>query len=1025
LKEFKMPATGRAVLYRNTGVALLRSAVAPVSEVPAWWPHPADARACRAWLDEMWSASDFAAAVGLASSGLAGQVAAIRAGRLTLEKDVRRATLATARYVLRATGRPTPFGLFAGVAPVTVADDAGVRWGVAHRPVVRADTQWLSDLIARLEAVPELLERLEVVATNLAVVLGRWLEAPHGPDRVRVSMTGALGAVRDGAGSPVRFGVLADKLAVGFGADELAARAMLTELVRQRVLNSCLRAPFTVVDPLGYLVDQLRAVGADGVPDAAPLLAELVSVRAEISQHNHRVGAGQEARKLLAARMRRMSMAARQPLAADLRLDCDVQIPARVVREVERAAGVLLRLTREPNGMPVWRAYHRAFVERYGVGTLAPLADVVHPDTGLGYPATYPGSVFPAPAELPLERDQRLLARAWRVLRGCRGELVLTDDDVDALAEEAVKDARIVPPHVEVATRVEAVSLDALTAGDFMVRVNPARAGGVLTSRFTPTASGSGLEQVYRALPATTESALPVQLSFGPAYPHAENISRVPVYLPHVLSLGEHRPVQEGVSVISVEDVAVTATADRLFLVSLSQPRVIEPQVFHALALDKQAPPLARFLAHLTRGLIPSWTAFDWGPHAEALPYLPQVRYGRAILAPERWRLTTDDLPGGAADPQWRDALNTWRGGWGCPTLVELRDDDRTLRLELEVPLHAAILRAHLDRRGTAILNRPTDPAELGWIGGHAHEIVLPLASTRRPVAPPPLAALPVVTNTGSAQMPAAPGTRWLFARLHTHPDRHAEIISHRLPILAAELDGAPLWFMRYRTSEQSDHLRIRVRVTTPEEYGRHMATVGAWARRLHRDGLAGRLVLDTYTPEVGRYGSGAALHAAEAVFVADSRLVTLALRHLPALRVDLTTLAVANMVGITAEFLGPDEAMTWLVDRPAPAGSTPERTTARTAVDLAVCLTEPGAVSQLQGWPDELAGAWQARAAALATYRSTLPADAQVDMVMESLLHMHHNRLYGIDPDHEATCRRLARHAALSWRARTMGTSR
>jgi thiopeptide-type bacteriocin biosynthesis protein len=184
-------------------------------------------------------------------------------------------------------------------------------------------------------------------------------------------------------------------------------------------------------------------------------------------------------------------------------------------------------------------------------------------------------------------------------------------------------------------------------------------------------------------------------------------------------------------------------------------------------------------------------------------------------------------------------------------------------------------------------------------------------------------------------------------------------------------------------------------------------------------------MVLDTYVPEVGRYGTGAALEAAEAVFIADSHLVALALRHLPALRVDPTTLTVANMVAITTGFLGPEDAMTWLVNRPAPAGATPERTTARHAVDLAVCLTEPGAVSQLRAWPDELAEAWQARAAALATYRAALPADAQVDMVVESLLHMHHNRLYGIDRDHEATCRRLARHAALSWSARTTGASR
>ncbi len=49
------------------------------------------------------------------------------------------------------------------------------------------------------------------------------------------------------------------------------------------------------------------------------------------------------------------------------------------------------------------------------------------------------------------------------------------------------------------------------------------------------------------------------------------------------------------------------------------------PQVFHALALDKQPPPLARFLANLPRAFSAMWTVLDWGPHADRPPYLPRV----------------------------------------------------------------------------------------------------------------------------------------------------------------------------------------------------------------------------------------------------------------------------------------------------------------------------------------------------------------------------------------------------------------
>jgi thiopeptide-type bacteriocin biosynthesis protein len=1018
-----MRTAGTTPLYRHTGVALLRSAVSPLTDAPDRWPDPSDTQACRSWLDQMWSRPDLAGAIRQASSTLAGRVDAIRAGRTADAKQIRRATVATARYLLRATGRPTPFGLFAGVAPVALGRTAQVRWGAAHRPVLRADTQWLADVVDRLESCPELLERLDVAFNNLAIGRGGRLEVPHGPNRVRIRYTSAVCAVQNGAASPVRFSALADKLAESFaGVDRSVVRDMLTELVRHGFLITCLRAPLTTTDPLAHLTDQLARAGAGSLPSVAPLLRDLETVQAEMNRQNHeRAGRGQgHARGTLTRRMREISMAGRTPLAVDLLLDCTVHLPDNVAHEIQRAASALLRLSRQPAGLPAWRAYHAAFCDRYGIGTLVPLTEVLDPDAGLGYPAGYPGSILPAPADVPSERDERLLALAWQAIMDGSREIVLSEEAIRALVGDERLDDRYIPPHVELATRIHAASAHALDRGEYTLTVAPARAGGVLTSRFTPTTTGSGLEEVYRALPVITEGALPVQMSFPPAYPHAENICRVPAYLPHVLSLGEHRSTGDEVATIPVGDLAITATSERLHLVSKSRHRVVEPQVFHALALDKQAPPLARFLAHLARAFTAAWTVIDWGLYADCLPYLPRIRYGRTVLAPARWRLSTDDLPRGEPSHHaWRQAFDRWRGRWGCPHTVDLRDDDRTLRLTLDEPVHAAILHAHLMRQGHAIL---TDvAAEFGWFESHAHEIVLPLVATRSD-APSPLAgSLPMVTNSGHGQLPGEAGATWLYAKIHAHPERHDELIAEHLPALCAAIGAdTAYWFVRYRSPHETDHLRLRLRISEPGQYGAYAAAVGGWARRLRREGVAGWLVFDSYLPEVGRYGHGAAMDAAEAVFVADSRAVAAGLRHLPAAVIHPTALAAVSMMDIVSGFLGPDRAMAWLAARPAPAATAVDRAVA----DQAVRLAQPGAL-RYRPWPEEVAEAWQARAMALAAYRNHLPAHADIDTVADSLLHMHHNRAIGIDPDGERTCRRLARQAALAWRARQGGTHR
>ena len=961
--------TKLARLYRHTGAALLRAAAVPLSTSSLSWPDLTDPTASRAWLARVWDDPRLAEAVGQASPSLEKTVAVLRTGNPVRDKQVRSASLSTVRYLLRSIGRPTPFGLFAGVAPVKLGPTAKVAWGHNHRAAARVNTEWLIDIIEQAESCPELLDRLFVVLSDLAHRRGRRLEVPRGPNRVTLNYTRVVAVLCDRATTPIRFAALVDMLAEEFAVDRDRVRSTLTELVKNGCLITNLRAPFTVTDPLAHVVDQLREAGADTVAHTAPLLRALEEIQNELQHHNHPATTPQDqkhSRALVTSAMRELSRAGRMPLALDLLLDCQVRLPRQVAHEMERAASALLRLTRQPTGEKAWHDYHAAFVERYGTGTLVPLTDVLNPDSGLGYPAGYRGSVFPLPGDGSTTRDERLLSMAWQAVATDSREIVLTDADIDALSNGDCDPHRI-PPHVELSARIHAADTEALNRGDFLITVAPARSAGTLTSRFTPIATGSGLAEVYRALPCSIRGALRVQMSFGPLYAHAENVCRVPAYLDHLLPLGQYPSSSAEQTLITVDDLAITATSDRLYLVSLTHRRVVEPQVFHALALDKQAPLLARFLAHLPRAGLASWYQFDWGPHA-TLPFLPQVRYRRTILSPAQWRLTKADLPPRGGD--WETALDQWRQRWNCPNVVELREADRTLRLTLQEPAHVALLHAHLSRHGQAILYQATPLKEYGWINGHAHEIALPLAAVS-PEAPNPLCGpLPTVTNT-HGQLSGAAEAIWLSTKLFTHPERMTEIVTEQLPALLAELNSPPCWWLRYRSSRETDHLRIRIR-TSPDRYGRQVRKVAEWAQQLRRTGVAGALSFDTYSPEIGRYGAGPALNAAEEVFVADAELVAALLRQQATSPVDPTASVVANMVAIVTGFYGdPTAAMNWLAQRPTPTAPAIDRRVADEAIRIS---TETSARS-LWGRSHELDALWQRRADTFKAYRRALPA--------------------------------------------------
>lgn len=118
-------------MYQYVDAALVRAPAWDVGRFGLSWPDltgpDATAASWRGWLERTWQVPELASAVEAASPDLARQVARICAGDGVPEAEVRRAVLPVVRYLLRGTGRATPFGLLAGVAPACVGSCAGRR----------------------------------------------------------------------------------------------------------------------------------------------------------------------------------------------------------------------------------------------------------------------------------------------------------------------------------------------------------------------------------------------------------------------------------------------------------------------------------------------------------------------------------------------------------------------------------------------------------------------------------------------------------------------------------------------------------------------------------------------------------------------------------------------------------------------------------------------------------------------------------------------------------------------------------
>jgi thiopeptide-type bacteriocin biosynthesis protein len=176
--------------------------------------------------------------------------------------------------------------------------------------------------------------------------------------------------------------------------------------------------------------------------------------------------------------------------------------------------------------------------------------------------------------------------------------------------------------------------------------------------------------------------------------------------------------------------------------------------------------------------------------------------------------------------------------------------------------------------------------------------------------------------------------------------------------------------------------------------------------------------VLDTYYPEVGRYGTGAAVQAAEAVFAADSA-VAIAQLTTASDTVHPYAVIAASFTDLATAFTGSlRSGLNWLIDH---VNHHPTPALAREIHGQAMLLADPsGDWAALRALPggEQLDLAWSRRRSALTAYRAQLsPADGpDPDPVLASLLHLHHARMIGTNQDSERICLRLARAAALGW---------
>lgn len=806
-------------------------------------PRPAStddlARVAALWQDPV-----LREAVMLASPDLAASADAVVAGRTTAPKRLAALRRSLLKYAIRASTRPTPFGLFSGVAaaefgpgPLTVAERG-------HRKNVRLGQPVVRELRRRAEGEPG---RLHVSLNPVAVVREDRLYLPFregdkdGQDtRVDVKLGPALAHVLEVLQGPTLVGDLVASLRDRFAGAE---RSMIEGFVSELIST-------------GVLLTELAPSAFDDDP-AARLLAHGDEATADVQVYRERytstdLGEGRPGLAELLEHLEAIDdQGLQRGLQVDLAFSCEGGLPLAVRRTAVDLADALCRLTTFVAESPGLTRHADRFVERFG-DVEVPLLEALDPVLGIGMPGGYPTSTHPAEPMTPVESSELstlFAALLERARRTGSTTVAIGDDELNALPVRGATPASV-DLFLQLAGDGDAPMISLGATGAAM----PA---GRSSGRFA--AATPALADHMRRCARHDEDSHPrhllLELDYLSALSAANNVALAPSVYRHRLALTS--PPRDSTD-RTVHDLLLGVEEGRFYL----RDRVTGAQVLTRrsnLVTTTIAADLVRFLEEVSDdGLVrPSWT---WGGLEGRLDFYPEVTARGVVLSPAKWR-----VPATVTDPA---TARAWHATAGLPRFCYVGSEDNRLLLDLSDEEHLDLLVREVTPGLSYVLAAP-HPTDLGLAHGaqgrrYATEVVVSVLRTPPGTLLPVPPVKPLYDATEQSRF-LAPGDRWWYADVYCEPGSQPAVLTAVRDELGAVPGG--WFFIRYQDGRH--HLRVRLRAETTDP-----AALSAVLSALRSRRLVSTFTFRPYERELERYGGAALLDVCEHLFCVETALL-------------------------------------------------------------------------------------------------------------------------------------------------------
>lgn len=791
-------------------------------------------------------------------------------------KEEKKINESISKYWLRACTRPTPFGVFAGIAVLQLtpgATDIKLSYPRDHIKKTRVDITFVNELVSHLEGVPEILPvlkfRLNDSLYNLPRAV-RYIEYQNKGDNRTFKLSSILKSAL--LNSVFRFmkpgrtiNELTEHLITNTSANRDEVSNYINELITAKVFICELEPRMTDTDPLDSLLAKLKGLSPNQKISA--LINDLTGISVSLKKNGNTILDYQHVEKqlsdLVSSPFRRKNL-----LHADLFLKLGSNtVNKPLIEEITSQIADLCCL-KQTNGNNLLETFKNRFAQLYQ-DQLVPMMIALDVDHGVGYNQFD----FDSYSEEALISD--LNSSNADVYRPANHSAIrdfcinkyrqYIDDGLDMIEIEPSELQQFDKDRSAHLPSSMCIFGSLLKTGSeinrekfsFLLKNISGPSGANLMGRFAY--GDQGISELVNDIISKEETsdndAIYAEIVHTPAGGIGNSLIR-----PHLRKYSIQYLGGQGADTkdqINVDDILVAVKNDRVHLYSRRLKKRIIPRLTTAHNFNSKPLSVYKFLCDLQyqdRDLMATW---DWGD-LESLTYLPSVVYKNIILKRARWKVSAKHMSGLPEHHDLRLAfLEEFRLKYKIPSKLLLIEYEDELLIDLETSTGIALFLKSLSVKNEIILEEfiynsdksiISDPNNKNYIS----ELTIPVYTEQRPTLQTSARERITLNNV---QRTFPPYSEWLYFKIYGGAlNLERLLIEFVYPFVTKNKTlFKHFFFVRYK--DEFDHIRIRFFNTdlqTQEKlYQLLMSGVKVWIKKK----IVFRIVIDSYEREIERYG--------------------------------------------------------------------------------------------------------------------------------------------------------------------------